>query len=355
MNWIVSGNVPPSLTLKEIQQATACDSVFKKLINGLETDTIDCVNESDLRQFKHVIGELSVKDGVVMRGSRIVIPTKLQKRVVEIAHEGHQGLVKTKQLLRSRIWFPDLDAKVASVINTCCQAVVPVNAQEPIKSTELPNGPWEKLAIDYYGPLPSGEYVLVVIDEYSRFPEIDVTTSMSAKATLPKRDRIISSFGIPVSIKSDNGPPFDSEAFKNYCRFMGIEHKPITPRHPQANGVAENFNRMVNKVVCTAAIERKSWKQELYKFLRNYRATPHLTTGKCPADLLFQKRPYRIRLPEQLVPVLCDKDFRQRDAQQKLKAKQYADRKVYVKKSTLVPGDVVLVRKMRRRENGAVL
>ena len=148
------------------------------MINGLETDTIDCVNKSDLRQFKHVIGELSVKDGVVMRGSRIVIPTKLQKRVVEIAHEGHQGLVKTKQLLRSRIWFPGLDAKVASVINTCvaCQAVVPVNAQEPIKPTELPNGRWEKLAIDYYGPLPSGEYVLVVIDEYSHFPEIDITT-----------------------------------------------------------------------------------------------------------------------------------------------------------------------------------
>ena len=153
------------MTLKEIQQATACDSVFKKLINGLKADTIDCVNESDLRQFKHVVGELSVKDGVVMKGSRIVIPTKLQKRVVEIAHEGHQGLVKTKQLLRSRIWFPDSDAKVASVTNKCaaCQAVVHVNAQEPIKSTELPNGPLEKLAADYYGPLPSGEYVWLLL------------------------------------------------------------------------------------------------------------------------------------------------------------------------------------------------
>ena len=86
----------------------------------------------------------------------------------------------------------------------------------------------------------------------------------------------------------------------------------------------------------------------MYKFLRNYRATPHLTTGKCPADLLFQKRPYRVRLPEQLVPVLCDKEFRQRDAQQKLKAKQYADRKAYVKKSMLVPADVVLVKNEKK-------
>ena len=58
-------------------------------------------------------------------------------------------------------------------------------------STELPNGPWEKLAINYYGSLPSGEYVLVVIDEYLCFPEIDVTTSTSAKAALPKLDRIL--------------------------------------------------------------------------------------------------------------------------------------------------------------------
>ena len=191
-----------------------------------------------------MIGELSVKDDVEMRGSRVVIPTTLQKRAVEVAHEGHQGLVKTKQLLRFCIWFPGLDAKVASVINTCaaCQVVVPVNAQEPIKSTKLPNGPWEKLAIDYYGLLPFAEYILVVIDEYLRFQETDITKSTSAKATLAKLDRFISSFGIPVSIKSDNVPPFDSEAFKNYCRFMGIEHKPITPRHPQENGLAKNFN-----------------------------------------------------------------------------------------------------------------
>ena len=86
----------------------------------------------------------------------------------------------------------------------------------------------------------------------------------------------------------------------------------------------------------------------MYKFLRNYSATPHLTIGKCPADLLFQKHPYRIHLPKQLVPVFCGKEFRQRDAQQKLKAKQYADRKVYVKKSMLVSGDVVLVKNEKK-------
>ena len=117
-----------------------------------------------------------------MRGNRIE-PKSLQNKVIKIAHEGHQGLVKTKQLLRSRVWFPKMDEAVSAVLGPCiaCQATVNTPSQEPVKSTQLPNGPWESLAVDYYGPLPSGDYVLVVIDEYSRFPEIEFTTSTSAK------------------------------------------------------------------------------------------------------------------------------------------------------------------------------
>ena len=237
-----------------------------------------------------------------------------------------------------------------SYINTCipCQATVHTEAQEPVKSTTLPKGPWECLCMDFYGPMPSGEYVLVVIDEYSRFPEIDITTSTSAKATLPKLDRILSSFGIPISIKTDNGPPFTSKTFNDYCRLMGIKHQLITPRHPRANGLVENFNRMVKKVTRTAVIERKSWKQELYTFLRSYRATPHSTTGESPANLLFQRRPYRVRLPELPPPAIDDKLVRNRDASQKAIAKKYADQKQYVKVSPIVPGDKVLLKNERK-------
>ena len=106
-----------------------------------------------------------------------------------------------------------------------------------------------------------------------------------AKATIPKRDGIFSSFGNPIQLKSDNGPPFNSKTFCNYCVNMVIQHDTITPLYPQANGLVENFNRMINKVVRIASIERKCWKQELFKFLRNYRAMPHTTTGNSPADL----------------------------------------------------------------------
>ncbi|CAB4011830.1 Transposon Ty3-I Gag-Pol poly [Paramuricea clavata] len=121
--------------------------------------------------------------------------------------------------------------------------------------------------------------------------------------------------------------PFNSKTFSDYCEFMGIQHNNIShyPLHPQTNGLVDKqssayfFN------------SRKCWKQELFKFLRNYRVTPHTTTGKSPADLLFQTRLYRVRIPELSTSHSSDNKVRERDAEKKLQAKQYADRKSYVK------------------------
>ena len=349
INWVMKEDVPPSISLNEIKAASKNDKVMQKLFQYLSVKQCS-IDDPLLKPFRHVLNELSVIDGIIMRGSRIIVPKSLQNKVIQIGHEAHQGMVKTKQFLRSRVWFPQLDKMVSSAVGSCitCQTVVHSQSQEPIESTELPNGPWEKLDIDYYGPLPSGELILVVIDEYSRFPEVAITTSTSAKATLPALDRIMSSFGIPLTLKSDNGPPFQSKAFKDYCQFMGIEHVPVTPRHPRANGLVENFNKNIDKIICAATVEHKSWRQELYKFLRNYRATPHLSTGKSPAELLFQKRPFRSRLPELLPPKFNDREIREKDAQQKLKAKVYADDKPYVKRNSFQIGDTVLVKNEKK-------
>ncbi len=173
--------MPPSLKIKEIRSAIHLYPVLRDLYKVIENQ--QTIDGARFRQYRNVAEELSIAKGVILRGNRIIIPKSLQNKVIKIAHEGHQGLVKTKQLLRSRVWFPKMDEAVSAVVNPCiaCQATVNMPSQEPVKSTQLPNGPWESLAVDYYGPLPSGDYVLVVIDEYSRFPEIEFTTSSQLK------------------------------------------------------------------------------------------------------------------------------------------------------------------------------
>ena len=117
---------------------------------------------------------------MILRDHRLIIPDSLRKKVTEIAHAFHQGIVKTKQLIREKVWFPGIDKKVESCIP--CLACVPSPAQrEPLSMTTLPSGPWMEVVVDLAGPFPSGEYLLVVIDEYSWFPEVDVISSTSAE------------------------------------------------------------------------------------------------------------------------------------------------------------------------------
>ena len=80
-----------------------------------------------VQAYASVMSELSVIDGVLLRGERLVVPKKLQEKVVEIAHEGHQGITKTKSYLRSRLWFPGMDIMTERIIRGCrlCQIATP--------------------------------------------------------------------------------------------------------------------------------------------------------------------------------------------------------------------------------------
>eukprot|EP00112_Aurelia_sp_Birch-Aquarium-sp1_P015091 Seg3312.4 transcript_id=Seg3312.4/GoldUCD/mRNA.D3Y31 product="putative protein K02A2.6" protein_id=Seg3312.4/GoldUCD/D3Y31 len=224
----------------------------------------------DLKVFKKVKEELTVTDdGFILKGTKLVIPSTLRNRVVNLAHEGHQGIVKTKSLLREKVWFPGIDQMVENIVKNCipCQATTAKEKLEPYKMSKLPRGPWDKVSVDFSGPYPNGEYLLVVIDEYSRFPEIEIVRSTAGKSVIPKLDQIFSSFGIPRVVKSDNGPPFSGYRFKYFKNELGFRHRKITPHWPRANGEVERFMRTLNKTVKAAHSENKVWQRELFTLM----------------------------------------------------------------------------------------
>ena len=101
--------------------------------------------------------------------------------------------------------------------------------------------------------------------------------------------------------------------------------------------------RTVKKSIKAALNKGRSWKQELFKFLMDYRTTPHCTTGAPPATILFG-RTIKNRLPHLITPIAEDPSIRERDTEAKRKIKQYADRKAYVKPNDLRVGDTVIVK-----------
>ena len=338
-----------------MRRAIARDPQSQKLIQCIQQGYL--TRDPDLTPFRQIFREFGYSRGVLLREDRLYIPSSepepgtgsLRQRVVELAHEGHQGAGKTKRLLRTRVWFPRLDALVDKKIASClaCQASTSTPTRNLLKPTPLPDRPWQRVAADFWGPLSSGQHLLVVIDEYSRYPEVEITSSTSGPATIPVIDKIFATHGIPESVKTDGGPPFNGHEFAMYSRWAGFTHRKVSPEDPEANGLAEAFMKTVKKTWHAARIEGKNPKQELYKLLRQYRATPHPSTGKPPAELLFN-RPYHTRLPAFRRPTHATslhQEVRMRDATAKATQKSHKDNRKNVRTHNIRTGDAVLLQR----------
>ena len=165
----------------------------------------------------------------------------------------------------------------------------------------------------------------MIIDEFSRFPVVEVVRSTSAETVIPIVDNVFSLLGYPEIVKSDNGPPFNGHLWKAFMQENGIRHRKITPLWPQANAQAEAFNKPLMKAVRSASISGSSWRREMRKFLRAYRCTPRVTTEFTPHRLLFARDP-QTKLPEVRQHVsVDDKVVRENDADAKRKMKSRAD------------------------------
>ena len=105
-----------------------------------------------------------------------MVPGELRESLIRIAHEGHQGIVRTKQRLREMYWWPRMDTLVEQKI-TACQLCLSLDktaktSAVPLQPVPLPSAPWEKLAMDIVGPFETAvwdcRYALTLTDYYSK-------------------------------------------------------------------------------------------------------------------------------------------------------------------------------------------
>ena len=114
VNYVCANAVPTAMTLQEIQLETSVDDTMQMVIQAIETNNW---SDPSTTEYKKVSDELSVHKGIILRGHRIVMPTSLRRRTIHLAHIGHQGIIKTKRLLRSKVWFPNIDKMVEETIH----------------------------------------------------------------------------------------------------------------------------------------------------------------------------------------------------------------------------------------------
>ncbi|KAG5865763.1 hypothetical protein JTB14_000531 [Gonioctena quinquepunctata] len=122
------------MTIEEAEKHTQNDNTMCLLKKDSIYDKNETWNHPQLTPLREIKQELNFQGNIVLRSTRIILPTYLQRRAVEIAHKGHQGIVKIKQLLRRKVWFQNIDSMTEMYINGCeiCQAVMPSNRRDPV-------------------------------------------------------------------------------------------------------------------------------------------------------------------------------------------------------------------------------
>ena len=162
---IVLSNVT-AVTAKDVEQISFVDQELSRVRDALETNRFDLLPPEVPKVYRSIRDELCVIGKVLLRGNRIVVPQLLRERVIELGHEGHLGIVGTKNNLRSRVCWPGIDLEIERFVKKChgCQLTSLPSPRDPVRVTDLPSGPWEDLACDLLGPLPNGDNILVLVD-----------------------------------------------------------------------------------------------------------------------------------------------------------------------------------------------
>ncbi|XP_043216447.1 uncharacterized protein K02A2.6-like [Amphibalanus amphitrite] len=291
---IAALTVAAAISEEELSDASAADECLS-VVRGYVSRQWPRRREVDPRAagFFQVRDELSVHGQLLLRGDRLVVPAALRERVLTNAHAGHQGVVRTKQRLRERFWWPRLDRQVRELLKSCevcSQHDGHVRREKPpLQPIPLPDGPWQRLMVDVIGPMrgpPSERYGIVLVDMYSRWPEVALCQDATADSICQFLETVFAREGVPLELLSDNGPAFRSGRLAEFLGRMGVKQTFSSPYSLQTNGMVERLNRTVKEAIQSARLAREPRSAFVRKFLGEYRVTVHPATGVSPFVLM---------------------------------------------------------------------
>lgn len=226
VNSILMNSSPNSMSLQEITTESQSDKDLQLVQRHVADQRWH--EDKHLLSYEHVKQELTFKHGIILRQDKIVLPMSLRKRAIELAHVAHCGIVKTKQFLRSKVWWPGIDRETEDFVRNCrvCQSITPEGREglEPLTLKSFPKQPFSRINIDLFGPIKNGNMILGIVDEMSKWPEVYILSQTKSKDVIEALNDMFGRFGTPEILTSDNGPQFKSWEFANFMSKRGIKH-----------------------------------------------------------------------------------------------------------------------------------
>uniref|UniRef100_A0A803TE47 Gypsy retrotransposon integrase-like protein 1 n=1 Tax=Anolis carolinensis TaxID=28377 RepID=A0A803TE47_ANOCA len=258
-----------------------------------------------------------LKEGVLYRKStshktlnkpetrtQIVVPVNYRKQLLDVAHDnpqgGHLGVRKTTQRISKNFFWPGMYQHIKEFCRSCdtCQrfSTGRDKTKAPLVPMPVVGEPFFRVGIDLVGPLykPSRrgyKYILTVIDYATRYPDAVALTNIETSTIANALLSIWGRTGFPRELVSDLGTQFTSRLMKKLLELCGIKHLTSTPYHPQTNGLVENLNKTLVKMIKAYSQQRPhDWDTKLQQLLFAYRSVPQDSTGYSPFELLFGRK-----------------------------------------------------------------
>ena len=263
-----------------------------------------------------------LEDGVLYRTSKrsdksryppryqVVVPESMTQEVLKSLHgpilAGHFGATKVLATAERHYFWPKMCQQIHDFVQQCpyCQVFLHRGSRKellhPIRA-ERPNHMW---GMDHVGPLPktvSGNTVILVfIDYFTKWAEAVPAPDTKAVTTAAKfMEHVVCRHGIPEILLSDQGKGFVAELNQELSKLLGINRKFSTPYHPQTNGLVENFNKTLTRLIRNyVSKSHRDWEERVPYVLFAYRTAAHRSTGSTP---FFLQHGFDARTPTTLV------------------------------------------------------
>ena len=258
-----------------------------------------CNLSVNLRPFWIVREMLAVdeSDGMVVLGSRIVIPQAIRQDIIKDLLQMHQGATKLRQRARLSLYWPGIDNDIANAAKTCdeCVKKLPSHPAETLRPHHPATRPFEQIHADL-GTVDGRNY-LIMVDQFSGWPHVVAYPNIntSAKQVIEAARQFFSNVGAPVKFWSDNGPQFVAAEFKKFLEDWGIIGGTSSPHYAQSNGRAEAEVKTMKKLIVGFSASGSYDPEKFAKAILLFRNTPRLG-GLSPSQIVFN-RPMRDTLP----------------------------------------------------------
>ena len=276
------------LTVKDVANATRTDGVYGKLLTAIRAGEL---NKEDitLKPFMSVFDDLYIEQDVIWYGSRLVVPTKQQQRLLEELHQTHFGVVKMKEVSRRYFWWPLIGKQIEQLAHKCsgCRKYRKKPIPAPLCPWPYSRRPMERVHIDFCEY--RGKMLLIMVDSFSKYYWCHIMNNdTTSSKTLAVLFGWFCERGFPTTLVSDNGPQFTSKEFEERTKKWGVKHLLTPPYHPASNGLAERavgtVKSHLKKMDCP--VTPLELYVNLQSVLRFHNASPQSSTDQNPFELM---------------------------------------------------------------------